>query len=33
MFVVYTRGKNYSDMDPRTRIIQQLTRTVTAALF
>jgi beta-lactamase class A len=33
VFVVYTRGKNYSDMDPRARIIQQLTRTVTAALF
>ena len=32
-FVVYTRGLNYSDMGPRTRIIQQLTRTVTAALF
>ena len=32
-FVVYTRGKNYSDMGPRTQIIQQLTRTVTAALF
>ncbi|BCW71565.1 serine hydrolase [Arthrobacter sp. NicSoilB8] len=33
VFVVYTRGLNYSDMGPRTRIIQQLTRTVTAALF
>jgi beta-lactamase class A len=33
VFVVYTRGRNYSDMGPRTRIIQQLTRTVTAALF
>jgi len=33
VFVVYTRGKNYSDMGPRTQIIQQLTRTVTAALF
>jgi len=33
VFVVYTRGKGYSDMDPRARIIQQLTRTVTAALF
>jgi beta-lactamase class A len=32
-FVVYTRGKNYADMDARARIIQQLTRTVTAALF
>jgi beta-lactamase class A len=32
-FVVYTRGKNYSDMDARARIIQQLTRTVSAALF
>ncbi|MFF2244034.1 serine hydrolase [Arthrobacter sp. NPDC058130] len=32
-FVVYTRGKNYSDMGPRTRIIQELTRAVTAALF
>ena len=33
VFVVYTRGIGYSDMGPRTRIIQQLTRTVTAALF
>ena len=33
VFVVYTLGKNYSDMGPRTAIIQQLTRTVTAALF
>ena len=33
VFVVYTRGRNYSDMGPRTQIIQQLTRTVTAALF
>lgn len=33
VFVVYTCGKNYSDMGPRTRIIQELTRTVTAALF
>ena len=33
VFVVYTRGKNYSDMGPRTLIIQQLTRAVTAALF
>jgi len=33
VFVVYTRGLNYSDAGPRTRIIQQLTRTVTAALF
>jgi beta-lactamase class A len=33
VFVVYTRGKNYSDMGPRTQIIQQLTRTVTASLF
>ena len=33
VFVVYTLGKNYSDMGPRTGIIQQLTKTVTAALF
>ncbi|MGY3320872.1 serine hydrolase [Arthrobacter sp. TE12232] len=33
VFVVYTRGRDYSDMGPRTAIIQQLTRTVTAALF
>jgi beta-lactamase class A len=33
VFVAYTRGLNYSDTGPRTRIIQQLTRTVTAALF
>lgn len=33
VFVVYTRGRNYSDMGPRTQVIQQLTRTVTAALF
>lgn len=33
VFVVYTRGAGYSDMGPRTWIIQQLTRTVTAALF
>ncbi len=33
VFVVYTRGVGYSDMGPRTWIIQQLTRTVTAALF
>ena len=33
VFVVYTRGVGYSDMGPRTLIIQQLTRTVTAALF
>ena len=33
VFVVYTRGLNYSDMGPRTQIIQQLTRTVTSALF
>lgn len=33
VFVVYTRGLGYSDMGPRTWIIQQLTRTVTDALF
>ncbi|AXJ11711.1 serine hydrolase [Arthrobacter sp. PM3] len=33
VFVVYTRGKSYADMAPRTWIIQELTRTVTAALF
>jgi beta-lactamase class A len=33
VFVVYTRGASYADMAPRTRIIQALTRTVTAALF
>lgn len=33
VFVVYTRGLSYSDMGPRTWIIQQLTRTVTDALF
>ncbi|RKR29935.1 serine hydrolase [Arthrobacter oryzae] len=33
VFVVYTRGLSESDMGPRTRIIQKLTRTVTGALF
>lgn len=33
VFVVYTRGANLTDMNARSRIIQQLTRTVTAALF
>lgn len=33
VFVVYTRGADLADMDARARIIQQLTRTVTAALF
>ncbi|WP_427131194.1 serine hydrolase [Pseudarthrobacter sp. S9] len=33
VFVVYTRGRDLTDMTARARIIQQLTRTVTAALF
>jgi beta-lactamase class A len=33
VFVVYTSGKSYADMPVQARIIQQLTTTVTAALF
>lgn len=33
VFVVYTLGRDTSDMAARTRVIQQLTRTVTAGLF
>ncbi len=33
VFVVYTLGKDTSDMAARTRVIQDLTRTVTAGVF
>jgi beta-lactamase class A len=33
VFVVYTLGQDMSDMDARTRVIHQLTGTVTAGLF
>jgi beta-lactamase class A len=33
VFVVYTLGRDMSDMAARTRVIQQLTGTVTAGLF
>jgi hypothetical protein len=33
VFVVYTLGRDMSDAAARTRVIQQLTKTVTAGVF